>query len=173
MPPSSFGLTVQLPPVYLKRDAIMRKRLLPVLIAAAYLLSACQLLSGRSGSIATPTQILPPVSTPTLASRSLTVCLGQEPNTLYPFGGPNAAAHSVLAAVYDGPIDTVGYEYQPIVLTQLPSLSNGDAQISPIAVQPGAQVVDADGDLVLLEAGVRLRPAGCRGDDCVITYDGI
>jgi len=104
--------------------------------------------------------------------RALTVCLGQEPNTLYPFGGPNAAARSVLAAVFDGPIDTIGYEYQPVILLQLPSLENGDAQIVTAPVQVGEQVVDANGDLVLLEQGVRVRPAGCRGDDCIFTHDG-
>jgi peptide/nickel transport system substrate-binding protein len=103
----------------------------------------------------------------------LTVCLGEEPNTLYPLGGPNAAARSVLAAVFDGPVDMVGYEYQPVILTELPSLANGDAQIAPISVEAGSTVVDADGSLVPLEAGARLRPAGCRGDDCVITYDGV
>jgi peptide/nickel transport system substrate-binding protein len=102
----------------------------------------------------------------------LTVCLGQEPNTLYPLGGPNAAARSVLASINDGPIDMVGYEYQPVILTQIPSLENGDAQIIRAPIQPGAQVVDADGNLVLLEKDVRVRPAGCRGDDCVIIYDG-
>jgi peptide/nickel transport system substrate-binding protein len=103
----------------------------------------------------------------------LTVCLGQEPNTLYPFGGPNAAARSVLASINDGPIDMVGYEYQPVILTQMPSLENGDAQIAKITIEPGNQIVDADGNIVLLEQGTRVRPTGCRADDCIITYDGV
>ncbi len=112
--------------------------------------------------------------TPSLpAPASLTVCLGQEPNTLYPLGGPNAAARSVLAAVYNGPIDTISYEYQPVILARLPSIENGEAQIVRTQVQAGGQVVDADGDLVALEAGVRVRPADCRDDECVITYDGV
>jgi len=102
----------------------------------------------------------------------LTVCLGEEPNTLYPFGGPNAAARSVLASINDGPIDMVGYEYQPVILTKLPSIENGDAQIVRTPIQVGAQVVNADGAVVLLAQGVKVRPAGCRGDDCIITYDG-
>jgi peptide/nickel transport system substrate-binding protein len=113
---------------------------------------------------------LPPSPTP--APRTLTVCLGQEPNTLYPFGGPNAAARSVLAAVFDGPIDTVGYEYQPVLLDLLPSLENGDAQIAGVPVQAGDRIVDANGELVALAQGSRVRPAGCRGGDCVLTYDG-
>ena len=122
----------------------------------------------------TPTPSEAPITIPTAISvpRALTVCLGDEPNTLYPFGGSNAAARSVLAAVNDGPIDMIGYEYQPVILTQLPSLENGDAEIVRTPVQAGGQVVDADGNLVVLKEGVRVRPAECRGDDCVITYDG-
>lgn len=123
--------------------------------------------------IVTPTEMPLLLPTPTVEPRALTICLGEEPNTLYPYGGPNAAARSVLAAVYDGPMDMVSYEYQPVILTQLPSLANGDAQITKISVQLGGQLVNADGNLVLLESGTRVRPAGCSADDCVITYDGV
>ena len=136
--------------------------------------AACRLpfSSSQPEATAVTTETPLPLPTATPAPKVLIVCLGQEPNTLYPYGGPNAAARSVLAAINDGPIDTVGYEYQPVILTQLPSLENGDAQIVKTPIQPGGQVVDADGNLVLLEKGVRVRPAGCRGDDCIITYDG-
>ena len=152
---------------------LMKKIILPLLLV--FVLSACQFLGAAQN--ATPTVDMatlapPPTSTPA-PPRALTVCLGQEPNTLYPFGGPNAAARSVLAAIHDGPIDTVGYEYQPVILTQLPSQSNGDMQITKVSAQPGGQVVDASGDIVLLEPGVKVRPASCRADDCVIAYDGV
>jgi peptide/nickel transport system substrate-binding protein len=135
-------------------------------------LTACGFFSSDPAATATPAEVPPPSPTNAPEPRTLTICLGQEPDTLYPFGGPNAAARSVLAAVYDGPIDTVGYEYQPVILTQLPSLENGDAQIISTAVKAGDRIVDANGDLVLLEQGLRVRPAGCRGDDCILTYDG-
>ncbi len=151
----------------------MPKKLFPVLIIAIFLLSACRLPFSRAVPTTEATQTLPAAPTATPAPRSLTICLGGEPNTLYPFGGPNAAARSVLAAVIDGPIDNVDYEYQPVLLTQLPTLENGDAQISPTTVKSGDKVVDANGDVVLMEAGVRLRPAACRKDDCLITYDGV
>jgi len=151
----------------------MRTRLATPWILAAVMLSACQLPSDRSTPTATASGPLSGVPTPTPGPRTLTVCLGEEPNTLYPFGGPNAAARSVLAAVYDGPIDTVGYQTQPVILTQLPSLANGDVQVAPVAVSAEQPVVNADGDLVNLAAGTRVRPAGCRGDDCIITYDGV
>lgn len=145
-----------------------------IFIASIFLLviTACGFSSPQPDVTPTPSEV--PIFIPTAVSepRTLTVCLGEEPNTLYPFGGPNAAARSVLASVYDGPIDMVGYEYQPVILTQLPSLENGDAEIVSTPVQAGGQVVDADGNLVVLKEGVRVSPAECRGDDCVITYSG-
>ena len=135
-------------------------------------ITACQFPFSQPEVTATPSETQIPIPAAIAAPSTLTVCLGQEPNTLYPFGELNAAARSVLASINDGPIDMVGYEYQPVILTQLPSLENGDAQIVSTPIQPGAQIVDADGNLVLLEQGIRVRPAECRADDCIITYDG-
>lgn len=125
----------------------------------------------------------PPSSTPTLEptltatplpllQRQLTVCLEQEPASLYPLNNPSSAARSVLAAVYDGPIDTNSYGYQAVILERLPSLENGDAQLFPKSVVIGDEVVDASGTPVTLGVGVKIRPAGCRSDACVIEYDG-
>lgn len=106
------------------------------------------------------------------AGRSLTVCLGDEPTTLYPYGNLNSSARSVLSAIYDGPIDVVEYGYEPIVLEKIPNLEDGDAQVSPVSVQAGAQVVDSSGNLVTLERGTQIRPSGCRSDECAVKYDG-
>ena len=81
----------------------------------------------------TPTAATPLV-TSTPAPRSLTVCLGEEPNTLYPYGNLNSAARSVLSALYDGPMDVVEYGYEPIILEKVPNLDDGDAQVSPVSV---------------------------------------
>jgi peptide/nickel transport system substrate-binding protein len=107
------------------------------------------------------------------APRQLTVCLGQEPASLYPVDNPSLAARSVLAAVYDGPIDTNSYGYQAVILRRLPSLANGDAQLFQKSVQAGDEVVDASGMPVTLSVGTRIRPAGCHSDDCAINYDGV
>ena len=119
----------------------------------------------------TPTLLAPPV-TPTAARRALNICLGEEPNTLYPYGSLNAAARSVLSAIFDGPIEVVEYEYEPILLEKMPDREDGDAQVNPITVSEGDTIVDADGNVVLLAAGTVLRPFGCRQDSCEITYDG-
>jgi peptide/nickel transport system substrate-binding protein len=123
----------------------------------------------------TATSVAPALNetvSPTPATRSLTVCLGEEPNTLYPYGNPNAAARSVLSAIYDGPIDVVEYGYEPIILEKVPNLEDGDAQVTPVSVGSGEQVVDASGNLTALSKGTRVRPSGCRSGDCAITYDG-
>jgi peptide/nickel transport system substrate-binding protein len=142
------------------------------LLMFSIIIIACGLPASQPEVTAAPSETPIPLPTATPVPSKLTVCLGQEPNTLYPFGGPNAAARSVLASINDGPIDMIGYDYQPVILTQLPSLENGDAQIVRTQIQAGEQIVDADGNVVLLAQGVRVRPAGCRADDCIINYDG-
>jgi peptide/nickel transport system substrate-binding protein len=150
----------------------VKKHLGLIVLFFFLVITACGFASSQIKGTSTPSEV--PVDLPTAVPqlRELTVCLGFEPNTLYPFGGPNAAARSVLAAIYDGPIDMIGYDYQPVILTKLPSIENGEAQIVSTLVQAGDEVVDASGDLVPLELGVHVHPAGCRADDCAITYDG-
>jgi len=146
-------------------------------ILLLFILSACQFPLG-SDEAETPTPVveIPPTAAPTatpVASQTLTICLGEEPNTLYPLGGPNAAARSVLEAIYDGPMDTVGYNSQAVILQRVPSLAAGDALIEKTPIQSGDLIVDADGNLSFLDTGLRVRPAGCRSDECAITYDGV
>jgi peptide/nickel transport system substrate-binding protein len=69
-------------------------------------------------------------------------------------------------------MDTNAYGYQPVILQKLPSLADGDALISAVSVYVGDEVVDANGLPVTLAPGVRVRPSGCRSDDCAIVYDG-
>lgn len=141
------------------------------LVFLVVLLAAC---GPKGTSTPTPTSI-PISSTPTptpTPPRTLTVCLGEEPASLYPFGNLSSAARSILAAIYDGPMDTNSYGYQPVILKKLPSLADGDALISVVSVYVGDEVVDADNLPVTLAPGVRFRPSGCRGDDCAVVYDG-
>ncbi|GAB4547588.1 MAG: hypothetical protein Fur002_23700 [Anaerolineales bacterium] len=135
---------------------------------------ACSLLT-PSPEAPLPIVTEAPVETAAPAApRSLTVCIGGEPESLYPLNAElSASARSVLAAVYDDPYDLVNYQYQPSALTQVPSLDNGDAQIVPAQAGANASIVDADGNLTTLSAGARFRPSGCRADDCVTAYDGV
>jgi len=150
------------------------KQKLFLLLIIFIIMTACLTPQLQTATSTPPAVTQPPTVTPVFAaSNTLTVCLGQEPNTLYPFGDLNASARTVLAAIYDGPFDTISYEYQPVILDQMPSLENEEAQIVQTTVQAGSQVIAADGSLVPLSESLRVRPAGCRKDECAITYDGV
>ena len=152
----------------------LRSLIIPLtFLIGLFFLAAC----GKSTATPTALPTHPPVptraSTQTAAPpKSLTVCLGQEPASLFPIRNPSAAARSVLSAVYDGPIDTNSYDYQPVILQRLPSLQNGDAQLFKKAVYVGDEVVDASGTPITLVVGSKVHPAGCRSDSCAIVYDG-
>jgi peptide/nickel transport system substrate-binding protein len=119
----------------------------------------------------TPTPTLTPTATP-IPERTLTICMGDEPDTLYPYGGSMLAASNILDAIYDGPIDSRGYAYQAIILEKLPSLADGDAVLETITVRSGDRVVNTDGEQVTLLSGVWVRPSGCRTADCAVEYNG-
>lgn len=142
--------------------------LLCVQLIGLLFLAACS----QNTSSSTPTSG-PTITTTPLPPRQLAVCLGQEPASLYPPGNPSATARSVLAAVYDGPIDTTSYGYQAVILERLPSIENGDAQLFPKSVYVGDEVVNAAGIPVTLAVGEKIRPAGCRSDECAVEYDGL
>jgi len=151
----------------------LRRFILPLsgLLVAMAGLAAC----GSLRSTVTPLPVNPESATPSataIPARTLTVCLGQEPASLFPVNNPSSSARAVLAAVYDGPIDTNSYGYQPVILKDLPSLANGDAQLFQKSVYVGDEVVDASDTPVTLGVGMKVRPSGCRSDICAIVYDG-
>lgn len=151
---------------------MMRNRTLILVLLIALILPSCTPQVTEIPILPETPTIEAPVLTPTPASRSLNICLGEEPSTLYPYGNLNPAARSVLSAIYDGPMDVTDYGYEAIILEKIPSLEDGDAQVSPISVNVGDQVVDSSGNVVLLSTGTRVRPSGCRSDGCAIKYDG-
>lgn len=151
------------------------KRSLLALSSFLFLLSSCQFPLGAGKEVPTSTPEPPPVPTLTptpLPPRTLTICLGAEPNTLYPLGGPDTAARTVLETIYDGPMDVLGYKHQPVILEHIPNMARGDALIDAVPVKMGDPIIDAEGELVFLDVGTRVRPAGCRSDECAIEYAG-
>jgi peptide/nickel transport system substrate-binding protein len=119
-----------------------------------------------------PVDVDDPDPTPTAIPTTLVVCLGEAPNTLFPYGDPNPAAELILEAVYDQPVDHVGYTYQPVLLEGLPDISAGTAVMQTVQVQAGDLVVDNHGDVVTLEEGTFIRPSGCFSHDCAEPFDG-
>ena len=157
-----------------------RTFLFNVILIVGLLLSACSLSTQSAASTpAQPATNTPDPSVPAATitpapalPRTLTVCLGQEPNTLYPFGTLNAAARSVLGAIYDGPIEPFTNGYQAVILEKTPSMKNGDAQMAAVSVKRGQSVIDAKGNLAVLDVGVTVYPSGCTEEACAVRYDG-
>jgi peptide/nickel transport system substrate-binding protein len=120
-------------------------------------------------------QSLLPASTITpspVPARVLTICLGYEPASLFLYGDTSQAALAVRQAIYDGPMDVLGFEYSPVILEKTPSFADGDVFFEPIQVSAGDLIVDAQGNLVQLAEGVTFLSTGCGDDTCAQTYSG-
>ena len=77
--------------------------------------------------IPTPTLHTPipgntPRPTATARPRALTICLGAEPDSLWLYGSSMLVKNTVLESVYDGPIDPLDYDFQPVILENFPVL---------------------------------------------------
>ena len=102
---------------------------------------------------ATPVEVIQ-VVTPTLepgGPRTLVICLGGEPETLYKFSAENVAETHILEAIEGGSIDSNSFAYQPVILEKLPNLADDDAGLSIVTVGEGDTVVDASGEVVTLD----------------------
>jgi peptide/nickel transport system substrate-binding protein len=158
-----------------------------LLMVASFVLAACQPAAAPTAETVVETVVVTeivdggvvevvvtataaPVVEEPAAPRTLVVCLGQEPDTLYINGGSMLASSQVWQAIYDGPIDNRSFDYQAIILEKLPSLADGDAVLQAVEVAPGESMVDADNNPASLEAGVVYRPSGCQDADCALTY---
>jgi peptide/nickel transport system substrate-binding protein len=106
------------------------------------------------------------------AKRVLTVCMGQEPSSLFLYSDSSQAARNIRQAIYDGPFDIVQYKLTPVILESIPSLAAGDLKFEPVSVQPGSQIVDSTGKLVSLAENVSYLPAGCADFSCAVSYSG-
>ena len=127
--------------------------------------------SPAPSSSPSPSPIPVPTSTPTptpTPPKEFTICQAEEPNTLFVYGGPSRATRNVLAGVYDGPIDSRTYQFQPVILEKLPSLADGDAALRTVHAQEGDKVVDVNGWIVDLLPGVTVF--GASGQE--ITFEG-
>ncbi|MDH5605898.1 MAG: hypothetical protein OEY93_03330, partial [Anaerolineae bacterium] len=89
----------------------------------------------------------PPPPTTIPIPDTLVVCLQREPDSLYLYNNPDGSAQHIWQAIYDGPIDNIGYQYEPVILEKLPNLLDGDASIQTITVNEGDLVVDYDGNV--------------------------
>lgn len=128
---------------------------------------------GTPAASPTPTTTATPAATATatrVPTGPITICMAEEPASLYLYGPDSPAARAVRELIYDGPIDTRNFGYQPVILEKIPSLADGDATLEAVTVGEGDLVVDAQGSIVRLRDGIVVRPSGCYADDCAVTF---
>ena len=123
----------------------------------------------------TPSPRPSPTPSPTPEPKTLVVCLPDEPDSLYLYAAEvgarsprSYAAQHVWQAIYDGPLDSRSYAHQPVILTHLPSLTNGDAAVETVPVQTGDRVLAANGEVVELTPGVMVEDANGQH----VAFDG-
>jgi len=106
--------------------------------------------------------------------KTLVACMGQEPDTLYIYGSVMLAASHIRNAIYDGPIDNLSFDYQPVILEELPYLDTGKTVINKVTVKAGDKVIDNNGNAVELTDTFTgtLRLAGCYAADCAVPFTG-
>ncbi len=122
-----------------------------------------------------PTETLSPTAVPSptpVPPRVLTVCMGSEPASLFAYADGSVAARTVRQAIYDGPVDWLGYSPTPVILQEIPTTDNGGVTAEAIEVQAGGLIITAAGELRPLENGVSYYPSGCTEAACAQVYPG-
>lgn len=100
-----------------------------------------------------------PTHEPVEPVKELWICIGREPESLDLYEDQSYTAVSIRHAIYENLYTMLDYGYQPQGLEKLPSLADGDAFITQVEVHAGDKIVDLNGDVVLLAAGVTLIDA--------------
>ncbi|MBP6017187.1 MAG: hypothetical protein KA586_10745 [Candidatus Promineofilum sp.] len=108
----------------------------------------------------TPTPGATATFTPTpLPPKDLTVCVSGEPADLYLYGDQSPAAVAVRHALYESPYTSLGYDYQPLALTKLPTLDDGDFLVEAVEVNEGTIVLNAAEQVGPLARGMEVIDA--------------
>ena len=161
------NLKLRAGPLLSKSFQVLRASLPITALAVLVLTAGCAEPEPKPTTPAVPTRP-PPTPSPTPEPVVLTVCLPEEPDSLYLYGTNSQAAQHVWQAIYDGPLDTRNYAYQPVILTSLPSFANGDVTVKTVVPQAGDRVLAANGDVIELAAGALVRNV----DGEQIAFDG-
>jgi peptide/nickel transport system substrate-binding protein len=122
--------------------------------------------------VATEVAEIEPTATPlTAPPKELVVCIGQEPQSLYPYGQarPSEAAEHVWQGLYENMYTSLSYDYQARGLEKMPSLADGDAVLNRVTVAEGDVVFSVNEDVVRLTEGVTVK--NFDGQD--VTFVGV
>jgi peptide/nickel transport system substrate-binding protein len=146
---------------------MIKKHIFPVSLAISIVFTACS--AQKSTSLKhVESQALEPAS-----QKTITICLGEEPESLYLYSINSQAANLIFQAIYDGPIDIENGKPLPVILEKIPNFEDGSAFFTSIEVSEGDDVVNTAGDPVLLQAGLQVFPSGCTSPQCAVEWDGV
>ena len=120
---------------------------------------------------ALPSTQVTPTPSPT-PPRLLSICLVNEPRSLFLYDAVSNSEKTVLQAIYDGPIDIKDFTALPVILQKMPSLADGDALFQSVSVNKGDLILDGNGNLTNLDEGALYRPSECSTYTCTQTYSG-
>ena len=90
-----------------------------------------------------------------------TIVLGwtQEPASLYTLVEDAFVANLAYQMMRPAQTTSKNYDFQAVLIKQLPTLENGGTTNNDVEVKEGDKVVDANGDVVDLAAGVKIKNA--------------
>lgn len=120
-----------------------------------------------AATAATPT--VSPTAVPLPADpKELTVCLSQEPETLYLHADFSLTSTHVWQAIYENLYTRLNFDYEARGLVKIPTLEDGDARIETVPANAGDMVVTANGFVSRLSPGVAVINAAGE----LVTFDG-
>jgi len=131
------------------------------------LISSCQ--AERAQVITIPEKDQGPQSTllPTpVPQKVLSICLGEEPSSLFLYGDQSTSARIIRQAIYDWTVVDPIIGANSALLEVIPSMENGLVTISQVEVFPGENIFDSKGNYAILANGTHFRPTGCFGPSC-------
>ena len=151
---------------------LKRKLNLSLLLGLVLLISACQ--AERAQVITIPVKDQGPQSTPLpspVPQKVLSICLGEEPTSLFLYGDQSTSARIIRQAIYDWTVVDPAIGAISALLEDIPSLENGLVTISQVEVFPGETIVDSNGNLTILANGTDYRPSSCFEPACAETFE--
>ena len=98
--------------------------------------------------------------------------MANEPGTLFLYGSASSSSRAIWEAIYDGPVDIVGFTHHPVILENIPSTENGGVRFENVLLYPGDLLVGADNQLTNLAEGAAYFPSGCESSECAQVYAG-
>jgi len=120
-------------------------------------------------------QVVTPTPEPE-GPKTLVICEGQEPDSNFIYGSDMLASAHIHELIYDQSTATGfnnrSFDYQAVIWEKVPSLADGDALLNAATASEGDTVVDADGNVALLDPAadppIMIVPAGGTPDDAFV-----